>query len=180
MIYANSCLSERFRKPGVMVPKLMGGKGTSFTSREKLEKSSFSFLLPDCQACSFSCPTATVDLRRHSVPTSKPPYCGVALLTINLCFERFLCSYNILVSNYTLADAIVNCKCKVFNDLGTVFPMLAAQWDYEKNWPKTPQDVFPRDGRGLTPFLNPILRTHPSSSPAASQQAWKTPDTSSR
>ena len=31
-----------------------------------------------------------------------------------------------------------------YNDLGTVYPYLAAQWDYEKNWPKTPKEVFPR------------------------------------
>ena len=33
------------------------------------------------------------------------------------------------------------------NDLATVNPRLASQWDYEKNYPKTPQEVFPRSGK---------------------------------
>ena len=44
-----------------------------------------------------------------------------------------------------------------FNDLGTVYPALAAQWDYEKNWPKTPQDVFSREGKAywwICPICN--------------------------
>ncbi len=76
-------------------------------NREKLEKSSFSFLLPECQACSFSCSTATVDLRRHSVPTSTHPYCGVALLTVNLCFERFLCSYSMMDYDQVFCKATI-------------------------------------------------------------------------
>ena len=32
-----------------------------------------------------------------------------------------------------------------YNDLGTVYPFIASQWDYERNYPKTPQDVFPRE-----------------------------------
>ena len=44
-----------------------------------------------------------------------------------------------------------------FNDLGTVFPMLAAQWDYEKNWPKTPQDVSPRSSKSYW-WICPICK----------------------
>lgn len=33
-----------------------------------------------------------------------------------------------------------------FNDLETVNPKLASQWDYERNYPKTPQEVFPHEG----------------------------------
>ena len=29
------------------------------------------------------------------------------------------------------------------NDFGTLFPEIAKEWDYEKNYPKTPADVFP-------------------------------------
>ena len=29
------------------------------------------------------------------------------------------------------------------NDFGTLFPDIAKEWDYEKNYPKTPADVFP-------------------------------------
>ena len=32
------------------------------------------------------------------------------------------------------------------NDLATVNPRLASQWDYERNYPKTPQEVFPHEG----------------------------------
>ena len=32
------------------------------------------------------------------------------------------------------------------NDLGTLNPYLADQWDYELNYPKTPQEVFPHEG----------------------------------
>ena len=33
------------------------------------------------------------------------------------------------------------------NDLETINPLLAAQWDYERNYPKTPKEVFPREGK---------------------------------
>lgn len=33
-----------------------------------------------------------------------------------------------------------------YNDLATVYPFVAAQWDYKQNYPKTPQQVFPREG----------------------------------
>lgn len=33
-----------------------------------------------------------------------------------------------------------------YNDLATVYPYVAAQWDYKRNKPKTPQQVFPREG----------------------------------
>ena len=33
------------------------------------------------------------------------------------------------------------------NDLETVNPYLADQWDYERNYPKTPEEVFPREGK---------------------------------
>ena len=34
-----------------------------------------------------------------------------------------------------------------FNDLGTKYPILATQWDYEKNFPVKPQDVFSRENK---------------------------------
>ena len=44
-----------------------------------------------------------------------------------------------------------------YNDLGTVYPVLAAQWDYQKNWPKTPQDVFPRENKNYW-WICPICK----------------------
>ena len=34
-----------------------------------------------------------------------------------------------------------------YNDLETVNPFLASQWDYERNYPKTPKEVFPKEGK---------------------------------
>ena len=61
-------------------------------------------------------------------------------------------SYSSTIANRTLSDqGCPYCKNKKvmagFNDLGTLFPDVAAQWDYEKNHPLLPKDVVGKSGK---------------------------------